>query len=92
MVYGNQQAERSDIVSYLLYSTVVYSFILKVIYVFIAIYDLEVKVFDIVATYFNADVPEGVIIYIRQPYSLDNSTRYVCRLKKVLYGLYSSPK
>ncbi len=55
-------------------------------------YDLEVEVFDIVATYLNANVFENVIIYIRQPYSLNGGIRCICRLLKVLYGLYSSSK
>jgi len=71
---------------------VVYLSTLRVIYIFIAVYDLEVEVFDIITTYLNADVPKGVIIYIRQLHSLDNGIRYVCRLKKALYSLYSSSK
>ena len=43
----------------------VYSSTLRVIYTLIAIYDLEAEVFDIVAVYLNADVLEGVIIYMR---------------------------
>ncbi len=70
----------------------VYSFILRVIYIFIAIYNLEAEIFDIVTTYLNADIFENIIIYIRQPYRLDDNTGCVCRLKKVLYGLCSSPK
>ena len=61
---------------------------MKVIYVLIAIYDLEIEVFDIVATYLNVDVFEGVIIYIRQLCGLDDGIGCICCLKKVLYGLY----
>jgi hypothetical protein len=63
MVCGNQQTE--DIVSHLFYSAVVYSSTLRVIYTFIAIYDLEIEAFDIVVVYFNVDVFEDVIIYMR---------------------------
>ncbi len=70
----------------------IYSSTLRVIYTFIAIYDLEAEVFDIVAAYLNADVFKSVIIYIRQLYRLDDSIGCICCLKKVLYGLYGSPK
>ncbi len=43
----------------------VYSFILRVIYIFIAVYDLEAEIFDIVVIYLNINVFESVIIYIR---------------------------
>ncbi len=90
VVCSNQQV--NDIASYLFYSTVIYSFILKVIYIIIAIYDLEVEVFDIVTIYLNANVFKDVIIFIRQPRRLDDGIDCICCLKKVLYGLYGSPK
>ncbi len=65
MICNNQQAEENDIAFHLLYSAVIYSSILRVIYVFIAIYDLEVEVFDIIAIYFNIDISKDVIIYMR---------------------------
>ncbi len=74
------------------YSAAVYSSTLRIIYIFIEIYDLEVEVFDIIAVYFNADIPKGVIIYIRQLYSLDDGINYICLFKKALYSLYSSSK
>jgi len=92
MVYSNQQAKRNDTISYLLYSTVIYSSTLKVIYAFIVIYDLEVKIFDIVVIYFNTNVLKNVIIYIQQLHILDDGTGYTCRLKKALYGLHSTLK
>ena len=67
----------------------VYLFTLRVIYTFITVYDLKIKIFDIVATYFNINVLKNVIIYIRQLYGLDDSIGYICRLKKALYSLYS---
>ncbi len=69
-----------------------YLFILKVIYIFIIVYDLEVEVFDIVAMYLNIDVFKNVIIYMRQLYGLDDGIGCICRLKKALYGLCSSSK
>ena len=74
------------------YSAIVYSSTLKVIYTLIAVYDLEAETFDIVATYLNADVLEGVIIYMRQPRSLEDGTGRAYRLLKALYGLRGSPK
>ncbi len=70
----------------------VYSSILRVIYIIIAIYDLKAEVFDIVAVYLNANVLESITIFMRQPHRLDNGTGRTCRLKKALYGLHSSPK
>ncbi len=90
VVCGNQQA--NDTASHLLYSAVVYSSTLRVIYTIIAVYDLEAEVFDIVAAYLNANVPEGVTIFMRQPRGLDDGTGRACRLKKALYGLRGSPK
>jgi len=71
---------------------VVYSSILKVIYTFIVIYDLEVEIFDIVAVYFNVDIPEDVIIYIRQLCGLDDGIGCIYLFKKALYSLYGSLK
>ncbi len=65
---------------------------LKVIYIIITVYNLEIEVFDIVAVYLNVNVFEGVTIFIRQSHRLDNSTGRVYRLKKALYSLYGSPK
>ncbi len=62
VVCGNQEV--NDTAFYLFYSAVVYSSSLRVIYAFIAIYDLEAEVFDVVAAYLNTDVPEGVIIFM----------------------------
>ncbi len=50
----------------------VYSAILRVIYVLIAVYDLEAEVFDVIAAYLHTDIPEGRAIYIRQPRGLDD--------------------
>ena len=70
----------------------VYSSTLRVIYIIIAIYDLEVEVFNIVAVYFNANVFESVTIFIYQFCGLDDGTGCVYRLKKALYSLRGSPK
>ena len=69
-----------------------YLSILRVIYTIIAVYDLEAKVFDIVIIYFNANVFEGVIIFICQPRRLDDGTGRIYRLKKTLYSLCGSSK
>ena len=55
-------------------------------------FDLEAEIFDIIATYFNANVFKDVIIYIRQLRKLEDGTGYICRLNKALYGLRGSPK
>jgi len=69
-----------------------YSSTLKVIYIFIVIYNLEAEIFDIVTMYLNTDIFKNVIIYMRQLYRLDDGIGRICRLKKILYGLYSSSK
>jgi len=71
---------------------VVYLSILKVIYTIIAIYNLKVKIFDIITIYLNANVLKNVTIFIYQPRKLDDGTGYICRLKKALYNLHGSPK
>ncbi|KAG8976249.1 hypothetical protein FRC05_004499 [Tulasnella sp. 425] len=64
---------------------------LRTIFALAAIEDMKIESIDISNTYLNGVLPEGEVVYMRQPEGFQQKDdEWVCRLKKGLYGLKQS--
>ncbi|KAG8951326.1 hypothetical protein FRC04_006566, partial [Tulasnella sp. 424] len=64
---------------------------LQTIFALAAIEDMEIESIDISNAYLNRVLPEGEVVYMRQPEGFQQKdNEWVCRLKKGLYGLKQS--
>jgi hypothetical protein len=75
-----------------IFSPVVKLVSIRVVLALVALLDLELEQLDVKTTFLHGDLDEE--IYMEQPegFVQDRRKRFVCRLKKSLYGLRQSPR
>ena len=90
VVCGNFDQIAED--NYNIYSAVANQLSVQILFIIIAIHDLECWQYDFVTAYLNAKIPGNRVILMQQPKGLKDSTGRVCQLQKALYGLRRSAK
>lgn len=75
-----------------IFSPVVKLVSIRILLALVALYDLELEQLDVKTAFLHGDLDEAIFMEQPQGFAQNRNKRFVCKLRKSLYGLRQSPR